>query len=642
MKTLYALITTIGVLFIYSNQLFAQVIADTLWLEEVQVQATRVNVQDRYQPVRTIRIDSAEMVFLGVRNLDAVLEAASPAFVRSNGPGGLSSFSIRGFSSSQTQVLWNGFQINHAMLGTTDLSLIPSFALQDVVVSSGDGNTGLGEKGGGTVAFTSRSLGDNIMMKLKSGSFGEKGMEAGLGFTVNRWNFDVLLGATQANNDFTYKVTEFSNEARGFIEVEKKRANNAQNYQTGILSASRAWNHSTFSTMIWAYDSENDIPGSISGLSNDTRQDDAYVRWMSKYVQQIDKHTITAKTYVNTQKLDYFDISSDIESLSNTLGFVGDLEWKTNFFERIQSNIAVQVARNSVDANEYQINPVRDQISFSANPIWLPIESLHLFGGLRGDYYSDFDWGQSWKLGFNYHPLGELLFLHGQASRNFVTPTFNDLYWPELGDPNLIPEKIWKQEIGVRLNVLDVVTDFTVYQGRVEDGIRWLPGDDGQSRPLNLEETEMSGFELSGEYTIRRDNFYWLMKANVNHNLAAFTEARYEGDPAVGKQLRYTPEWQYKFFTSLRYKAASVAYSHTFVDERYASSDHSSVFDPLPAYESANLTFSARVNIAKTENEVSFSIFNLFDEDYEIIRSYPMPGRYFQLSFKTNIKYKDI
>lgn len=639
MKSVYIFILWVGSLFYLSEALNAQVIADTLWLEEVRVQATRVNVQDRYQPVRTARIDTAEMIFLGTRNLDAVLQAVSPTFVRSNGPGGLSSLSIRGFSSSQTQVLWNGFQINHAMLGSTDLSLIPSFALQDVVVSSGDGNTGLGEKGGGTVAFTSRSLGNNIMMKLKKGSFGEEGMEAGMGFTIQHWKMDVIVGANEANNDFTYTTTEFSNAAKGFIEVEKKRLNNAQSYQTAILSAKRAWRHSAFSTMFWAYNSENDIPGSVSGLSNDTRQNDAYVRWMAKYVHQIDKHTITAKTYVNTQKLDYFDISSEIESLSNTFGVVGDLEWKTNFFERIESNVALQMARNSVDANEYRFKPVRNQLSLSTNPIWLPFQSLHIFMGARLDHYSDFEWGDSWKIGFNFHPLNDFLFLHGQASRNFVTPTFNDLYWPELGDPTLIPEKIWKQEVGVRIQWQDLTGDVTVYQGRVEDGIRWLPGDDGRSRPANLEETEMSGVEITGAYSIKLQQFNWLLKANAIHNLAAFTEPRYEGDPAVGKQLRYTPEWQYKFFTALNWGPGSIAYSHTLVDERYSSSDHSSVFDPLPAYQNASLTISSVIKISETSNELSLSIFNLFDEDYESVRSYPMPGRYFQFSFKTNIKY---
>ena len=61
--------------------------------------------------------------------------------------------------------------------------------------------------------------------------------------------------------------------------------------------------------------------------------------------------------------------------------------------------------------------------------------------------------------------------------------------------------------------------------------------------------------------------------------IAHMDKERYNGDSALNKQLRYTPEWQFKHYLHLRYKALQFMLSNSYVAERYSSADHSSPFD---------------------------------------------------------------
>ena len=92
-------------LFILSLDAHAQSTADSLWLDEVQVSASRIDILDTYQSVSSFRIDSAMLVSLKATSVSDVLQYYSPLFIRNNGPGGLSTVNSRGFSSSQTQFI---------------------------------------------------------------------------------------------------------------------------------------------------------------------------------------------------------------------------------------------------------------------------------------------------------------------------------------------------------------------------------------------------------------------------------------------------------------------------------------------------------------------------------------------------------
>lgn len=622
----------------------AQQVSDSLWLDEVRVQANRIYVADHYQPSKIVRVDSSQIQLLGAESLAQVLNLASPVFVRTNGPGGLATFSNRGFSASQTQVLWNGFALNHPMLGLTDLTLIPAFLVDEVVTASGDGNTSLGEKGGGTVAFSNRSLNNEIVLSTGFGSFNSINFGGGAGSTLNNWEISLHGEVSTEANNFEYTVPEFSNEAGGFVELTRSRENNAREFQTGIFTANRNWKDSNFKTMMWLYNSSNQIPGGVSSLSSGAYQNDGFMRLMTSYSSILGRQSFRARTYLNTQKLNYYNPSSSLESESRSYGVTGDLEMKTSLHQKMQLISAIQLSRFWVNSNQYSSKPIRSSVSANLNSIWHPLHFLHVYNALRAEYFSDFDAGWSANSGFNANIWEDWLILYGQVSRNYVTPTFNDLYWPGQGNAALKPESIQKGELGMRIRLgagfLQQLIEIALYRAYINDGIRWLPAQSGLSRPLNIDELNLRGFELSTEHQIKTAEWSFLLKTTLTQSLASISKSRFAGDAAVGKQLFYTPEWQIKGFTSANWKKFSASLAYNYTDERYTTIDHSSRFDPLSSYKLLNTTIMYQLPIQRSTTTLGFSVFNLLDERYAVIRDYPMPGRYFKIKITTHIKTK--
>ena len=620
----------------------AQQPADTLDLGELQVQASRIYVAERYQPVSISMIDSNRIRIHAAGNLSELLASFAPVHVRTNGPGGLATLSQRGYSPSQTQVLWNGFQLNHAMLGLMDLSLIPSFAIEQMSVASGNGNTSFGDKGGGTVAIQLRKPRNEIGFSQTIGAFGQSISESYAGVEFGSWAVGLVTGIESSENDFTYSRREFSNEAGGFVEVDKRRANNEMKAKTGILSVNWNQGRKEFSTMLWAHDMENEVPGSINGLTPQAYQEDAYLRWMSRYSTHIQDQKITTKLYLNRQQLDFINPAANINSLSTSSALIGDVELRSSFSRSFQLISALQFGQNWVEASDYSGSPQRSQITAQLNPVWRVLDPVHLYGGLRLDYYSDFGDAYSTNVGMNVELLRDHLFLKGQFSRNFVAPTFNDLYWPDLGNPDLDPETNLKFEAGIlfeeRIESIQNQFEVTYYDGWVKDGIRWLPGNDGRSRPVNLEELRLQGFEIREEFRVELGQLHLDLQGMLFHSLAEITMPRFEGDRAVGKQLRYTPKWQFKSSAIFGWKGLNSMVTYNFTDERFSTADHSSPFDPLPSYQTSSWSGSYQFRLNQFRFTPQFTVRNLFDESYSVIRDYPMPGRSWQA--RITIQYK--
>ncbi|MTI87836.1 MAG: TonB-dependent receptor [Balneolaceae bacterium] len=630
--TLFLLIT---------GSVYAQIQMDTVLVKEITVEASRIRKPATKQAVSVSEIDSMRIQFLSGGNIANALSAYAPVQLRSNGPGGLATLAQRGYSSSQTQVLWNGFQLNHAMLGLTDLSLIPSFAIQHITVASGNGNTSFGEKGGGTVALQAREVQNSVGFSQLLGSYGTSISETYAGTSVGNWNVSFVGGYEHSENNYAYTSREFSNEAGGFVEVEKKRNNNQLTSKTGILSLHWEEKEKKFSSIIWGHDSSNNIPGGISSLSPEAKQGDSFLRWVNKYQTIISGQPLITKLYVNRQKLEYKNLPADINSKSTTTSMVADIELQSKLHKTLQLISAIQFGQSRVEASSYSGPANRNKFSLQFNPVWEPLKRIHLYSGGRLDYYSDFKEAYSASIGANIEVIKDDIYLKGQLSRNFVAPTFNDLYWPKYGNPDLSAETNLKYEAGIlfehHINRFENSLELSLYDGIVKEGIRWLPGDDGQYRPENLERLRLSGFEIKEEAGFSYRDFHINIRAMLLHTLATLERPRFEGDRATGKQLRYTPEWQVKSNVLLQWKKLSSVLSYNFTEERFSTADHSSPFDPISAYRVAN--WSTQLNIEKAGFLFTprFTIQNLFDEDYIIISDYPMPARNYQ--FKLTIQY---
>ena len=107
----------------------------------------------------------------------------------------------------------------------------------------------------------------------------------------------------------------------------------------------------------------------------------------------------------------------------------------------------------------------------------------------------------------NVYPFeSKLLAVRAFAKKSFRMPTFNDLYWPGAGNPNLQPEESRNREIGLNYETASTSVAFTLYRNDVDNLIAWAPVDPnnmwGDWLPYNIGKARLEGGTLSGKHRI--------------------------------------------------------------------------------------------------------------------------------------------
>ena len=91
--------------------------------------------------------------------------------------GGTATPSFRGTGASHTQIAWNGININHPMLGQSDLSLIPAGLIDDIQIFYGGASMALNSGGiGGIINLETKPVWKketSISLNPGIGSFGQ-------------------------------------------------------------------------------------------------------------------------------------------------------------------------------------------------------------------------------------------------------------------------------------------------------------------------------------------------------------------------------------------------------------------------------------------------------------------------------------
>ncbi len=121
---MFCLFTLIGIFPVLKS---AAQTSDTIRLKEVEIHSDRNKLFD--QGAHITKFDSSTVLLAPNQTIAELLQQNSAMFIKSYGAGGVAVISARGTEARHNNVLWNGFNINSASLGLSDLSIIPSFNL---------------------------------------------------------------------------------------------------------------------------------------------------------------------------------------------------------------------------------------------------------------------------------------------------------------------------------------------------------------------------------------------------------------------------------------------------------------------------------------------------------------------------------
>ena len=252
-------------------------------------------------------------------------------------------------------------------------------------------------------------------------------------------------------------------------------------------------------------------------------------------------------------------------------------------------------------------------------------------------------WSPSFTLSWRpetYAPLE----LHAFAKRSFRLPTFNDLYYTDIGNASLRPESAdqysvgtsWGRELSAAVPLLRFGAEF--YHNRVRDKIIAVPKGNSQYRwmMMNIGRVRITGLDLSADLSLDFGRG-WSAGGRLTYTLQKaldYTDPS-DNEDAAGTyrgQIAYIPVHSGSATANVGWRSWSLNYAWIYVGERWHNSSNIPANHEQPWYtHDLSLYWVTPLRPEAGTLRVGLEINNLFNQQYEVIQNYPMPGRNFKL-----------
>ena len=248
----------------------------------------------------------------------------------------------------------------------------------------------------------------------------------------------------------------------------------------------------------------------------------------------------------------------------------------------------------------------------------------------------------------NYYLLKDKsLSIRGYIKNNFRMPTFNDLYYTEVGNANLKPEKATQYDVGISLSptlsykrgskvaLLDLTISADGYYNTVNDKIVAYPkGQQFRWTMMNLGKVHITGLDV--EAATHMKIYETVVGVRLQYTYQKAIDVTNEGDSYYRHQIPYIPKHSGSAIVDAEWKGFTFTYSFIYTGERYNQQENIQYNYMQPWYTS-DVAMSYRFPINKTQLRATFEINNLFSQDYDVILNYPMPKRNYAISLDVNI-----
>ncbi len=174
----------------------------------------------------------------------------------------------------------------------------------------------------------------------------------------------------------------------------------------------------------------------------------------------------------------------------------------------------------------------------------------------RSDDNEQFGRHNTWQTGAGWRFVEDYR-LSARYGTGFRAPSFNDLYYPGSGNPNLKPEESKSSELMLDGQTAGVEWRATGYRNDFEQMIQWAPNSQGMWTPQNVGKARIEGIELEGEFDTG-----WL-----SHRVSA--EYKDPKDKVTDKQLQLISRKGAKWVTQAQWQQLDGSLSWIYQGERY-------------------------------------------------------------------------
>jgi outer membrane receptor for ferrienterochelin and colicin len=223
---------------------------------------------------------------------------------------------------------------------------------------------------------------------------------------------------------------------------------------------------------------------------------------------------------------------------------------------------------------------------------------------------------------------------------SFRMPTFNDLYYNIVGNLNLKPENVHQLNAGllfglVRDSRFSINGRADLFMNQVNNKIIAIPTQNLFVWSMrNIGQVQTKGIELQlDQHSEITKNLS--VNLSINYTYQQALDVSDEDSPAYKQQIPYIPLETFSGMASVQYHAFTLNYTLLFNGFRYISAENTWE-NMLPGWWVSDVGLSWERKTNKLSYLIKAEAINLFDEQYVVIKSFPMPGRSFAITVGLN------
>ncbi len=651
-------------LLVISFSAFSQSKLDSVQhINEVKVVAKRYN---EIIPAQTLKGEELQQLN-SFSVADAIRFFSGVQIKDYGGVGGIKTVNIRSMGTNHMGVFFNGIQLGNAQNGQIDLGKFSLENVEEISLYNGQKSEifqSAKEFGSaGSIYLTTRrprfvkGKDTNIKAALRSGSFGLFNPSVLYEYKISE-KINTTFSAEWINADGKYKfryrrVTPSGELAYDTTAVRKNGDIDAVRLE-GSLNGylpSGFWK-----IHLYHYDSERGVPGAI--VNNVWRNGERL--WdNNSFIQGMYQQELTPKlsTKINTK------YASDITHYVNNddkLIHVDNTYKQKEFYLSWANKYSIYRNWDISAAYDFQWNGLSEFVDVSRTTHWLSAataftvaDQLKIQASILGTIVNEENRERDTvpnkqvftpAVFLSYQPFSATdLVFRAFYKKSFRMPTFNDLYYTDMGNAYLRPEYAEQYNLGVLYDInrenrtlesFHIGVD--VYYNYVKDKIVAYPkGQQFRWTMLNLGEVDIRGIDLT---TMATFHFFtdWRLTTKLQYTYQDAIDITNAADTYYRDQIPYIPWHSGSAIAMLNWKSWSMNYSYIYVGERYNQQENIRYNYTQPWYTS-DISFSKSLKMKDFSLKFSAEVNNLLSQDYDVILNYPMPKRNYRFRMSIEI-----
>ncbi len=632
-----------------------------LQLDEVTVYAKPLE-KDVILPQRLDGKELEQMNALSVA--DAIRYFSGVQIKDYGGVAGLKTVNIRSMGTNHVGVYYNGIQVGNAQNGQVDLGKFSLDNMEMIELYNGQKSDifqSAREFGNaGSIYLTSRrpkfqaGKDVNVKAQMRAGSFAL----ANPSFSVDyRFTDEISMNV---NAEYVYSSGKYKFRYRRVTPSGEVAYDTTAVRQNGDINAVRAEasiNHYYSNTGMWKaqlyfYNSERGVPGAIvnnvwkngerlwdrDGFVQASWQDEFLGRWSTKvnakyacdwthYVNndtnllRVENQYLQQELYLTwankVQVFPWWDVSAAYDVQYNTLRLEHEAQRLSQYASlamafNANDYLRVQAGVLGTFIHDYQLSIVNYQLESKFTP--------SIFLSYRPTQRIDLKLNVFYKQSYRY-------------------PTFNDLYYTDIGNASLKPEFATQHNVGVvytaPINLPWWGSSFRVqvdaYYNKVKDKIVAYPkGQQFRWTMLNLGMVDIRGVDVQTDLCLVLP-LDFVLTNKLQYTYQRAIDITNPSDTYYGHQIPYIPWHSGSAIVGLSWRGYALSYSFIYVGERYNQQENILRNYEQPWY-THDLSLSGEWHIEPVQLRACVEVNNLLGQDYEVIQNYPMPKQNFKVT----------